>query len=86
VKKALDISQAICYNIGKISIRQVKEMFPEKMKRIRKEGGWTSKELAEILKIDSSTIWNYENGKRKPHYDVLTALVRKAGVNPAELF
>ncbi len=61
-------------------------MFPEKMKKIRKERDWTLKELAKILDVDWTTIWNYEHAKRKPHYDVLTALVKKAGVKPAELF
>lgn len=61
-------------------------MFPEKMKKIRKERGWTQKELAKILGVDWTTIWNYEHAKRKPHYDVLTNLVKKAFVDPAELF
>lgn len=61
-------------------------MFPEKMKAIRKKRGWTLKELAKILGTDWTSIWNYEHGRRTPHYDILAAMVHKADVQPSELF
>jgi transcriptional regulator with XRE-family HTH domain len=56
------------------------------MKEIRKKRGWTLKELAQKIGANWVTIWNYENARRKPEYDILAAMVTKAGVDPAELF
>ena len=61
-------------------------MFSERMKEIRKKRGWTLKELAQKIGANWVTIWNYENASRKPEYDILAAMVTKAGVDPAELF
>jgi len=61
-------------------------MFSERMKEIRKKRGWTLKELAQKIGANWVTIWNYENARRKPEYDILVAMVTKAGVDPAELF
>lgn len=61
-------------------------MFKEKMKAIRKKRGWTFKEFARKIDVDWTSLWNYENGRRTPHYEILAAMVRKAGVKPAELF
>lgn len=46
-------------------------MFSEKLKRLRKERGYTQQELAEKLNVSASTVGMYEQGRRKPDQDIL---------------
>ena len=49
--------------------------FSEKIKRCRIMSGYTSKEMAELIKINPSTYSRYENGKSKPNIDTLKRIV-----------
>ena len=46
-------------------------MFPEKLRRLRKEKGYTQQSFAEYLGIASCTVGMYEQGRRKPGETVL---------------
>ncbi len=46
-------------------------MFSEKLRRLRKERGFTQQELAEQLNVSASTIGMYEQGRRKPDQNIL---------------
>ena len=44
----------------------MKEIFPKRMKELRKKFGLTQKAAATVLGIGQTTIANYENGTRVP--------------------
>lgn len=46
----------------------------EKLKQIREKKELSIKEVASKLKISRITLWNYENGKRKPSFETLIKL------------
>lgn len=47
---------------------------PERLVEIRKSRNLTQKQLAAGVNISEVGLQNYENGRRKPAYDVLIAL------------
>ena len=61
-------------------------MFGDILKEIRNKRGWTQKQLAEVSGIPKPTIEKYEEKRTTPKYRFLEALVKKAGVDPKELF
>ncbi|KAE9633747.1 helix-turn-helix domain-containing protein [Defluviitalea raffinosedens] len=48
--------------------------FGKRLKSIREESGYTKKEVANILNIDTSTYGKYELGKCEPDYSILTKI------------
>lgn len=50
--------------------------FGKRLKKIRKDRGYTQTILEKITGIDRSTISAYERGERKPSYDNLIILAR----------
>ncbi len=52
-----------------------------KLKEIRKAKGYTQKELAEIVGVDTSSISKYEKGVAEPSYVVLKKLANALGVS-----
>lgn len=46
-------------------------MLEQRLKALRKEHGYTLKELSTLLSLSESVISLYENGKRQPSYDIL---------------
>lgn len=52
-----------------------------KLKEIRTTKGFTQKELAEKVGVDTSSISKYETGVAEPSYDVLMKLSRVLGVS-----
>jgi len=53
-----------------------------RIKEIRKGGGYSQKEFAKIFGLkDAVTISRWENGYRKPEYDVLMQLTAKFNIN-----
>ncbi|MFJ8531531.1 helix-turn-helix domain-containing protein [Bacillus sp. NPDC094106] len=46
-------------------------MIGERLRNLRKAKNLTMKELGQKLNLAESTISGYENGKRKPDYDIL---------------
>jgi len=49
-------------------------MFPERIKRLRKEKGMTQIEFAQSLGVSSGTVAMWETGKRKPQFETLNKL------------
>lgn len=52
-----------------------------KLKEIRTTKGFTQKELAEKVGVDTSSISKYETGVAEPSYEVLMKLARVLGVS-----
>lgn len=44
------------------------------LKKVRKENGFTQRQVSEILKKPLNTYKNYEQGKREPNIDTLKQL------------
>ncbi len=57
----------------------------ESIKRIRKQKGWTQKDLAENSMINLSSIKQYEAGRSNPKYDNRIKLANTLGVHPDDL-
>lgn len=57
------------------------EMFPIKLKKARKDTGFTQKEVALELKIDRSQIASYETGRTQPDIETLGKLADFYGVS-----
>lgn len=49
-------------------------MFPERLKKLRKEKGMTQLDLAAALNVSSGTVAMWETGKRKPSFDMFDKL------------
>ncbi|PNY18218.1 MULTISPECIES: helix-turn-helix domain-containing protein [Streptococcus] len=49
-------------------------IFPERLKKLRKEKRLTQKELGERLGVKQNTFTNWENGKREPNLSIILKL------------
>ncbi len=52
-----------------------------RIKTVRKEKGFTQKQLAEILGVATGTLQQYELGKREPSFETLVILAKKFRVS-----
>lgn len=65
--------------------------FQTRLTNIRRSKGFTQKQVADGIGISEVGLQNYENGRRKPAFDVLISLARwsfrRSGtvLNPARL-
>jgi transcriptional regulator with XRE-family HTH domain len=57
-----------------INLQEVRIMFAERLKQLRKENGMTQIELAEALDISKGTVAMWETGKRRPSFGMLDKL------------
>ena len=57
------------------------ESFPEKIKKARKDMGYTQREVAKETKLPQSTIAKYETGKLEPSIETLGKLADFYGVS-----
>ena len=57
--------------------------FPERLKTLRDDKGFTQQQLAEVLNITISSVSRYENGSRQPSIEVL---IRMADVLNVSIF
>lgn len=48
--------------------------FSQIVKSLRLERGWSQQEVADRAGLNKMTISQYENGKRKPSFEVIEAL------------
>ena len=55
--------------------------FSERLQQVRKEQGFSRKEIADILEITPRAYQYYEEGKREPNYDKLVVLARHLKVS-----
>lgn len=58
----------------------------DKLKRIRKENGYTIYKMAEILRITPSFYSQIENKKRRLFYDTACAIADIFNMKPDEIF
>lgn len=54
-------------------------IFGVRLKQLRKEHGYTQKELAKLLGVSASSIGMYEQGRREPENSLLTKLCEVLG-------
>lgn len=54
-------------------------IFGVRLKELRKEHGYTQKELAKLLGVSASSIGMYEQGRREPENSLLTKLCEVLG-------
>lgn len=55
-------------------IKIYREVFPDRVKKARKDAGFTQREVAQETKIPLSTIAKYETGKLEPDLEKLGIL------------
>lgn len=53
----------------------------DKIRRLRKEKGFTQEKLAELAKIDPKSIIDIESGKRNPTLKTITKLARSLNIS-----
>ena len=56
-------------------------LFSVRLQEIRKERGFSRKEIADILQVTPRAYQYYEEGKREPDYDKLILLSRHLNVS-----
>lgn len=61
------------------------ETFGERLARIRKERGFTQKELAEKVGLIQALVWDYEHDKLRMHAEMVVRLALALGVSTDEL-
>ena len=59
--------------------------FSEKLRNIRKEKGFSQKEVAEKLSVSQPSYAQYENGKRNPKWETIRKIAEALGVNTGDL-
>lgn len=57
------------------------ETISDRIKKLRKDKGWSQAKLAEMLYVDRKSISSYENGKTEMHVDLLCRYVEIFGVS-----
>lgn len=82
------IGQLVCYTIilGKGGIYSMnKDLFPVRLKELRKAKGITQKQLAENLGVSLPSVIHYENGQRFPVAGIISLMSQFFGVDRAYL-
>ena len=59
--------------------------FAEKLKKLRKERGWSQEALALLCDIDRTYIGRIENMKRNPSLEILNKIAKGLGIKLIEL-
>lgn len=57
----------------------------EKIKKYRNEKGLTQDELSDLAEISKNALWNYENDKRSPTYEILLKLSKALNISIEKL-
>ena len=52
------------------------EIFPQRIKKARKDAGYTQMQIAEELDIDRSSLCKYETGAQQPNLETLAKLAQ----------
>lgn len=71
--------------IGRFIYKEHRESFGQRLKRIRKEKGYTQVQLADKIGIASHAICDYEIGRVMPSLSTLEWLCEALGVTATEL-
>ena len=78
--------QEICFPGRKYQLKTItKEQIGEKIKALRKNSGYTRKQVADITGISVPTLKAYENGDRMLRFDVVYLLAQVYGVSLDQL-
>ena len=64
----------------------VKVMFGERVRHLRKERGWSQEEFAHAVGLDRSYMGSVERGERNVSLENICLIAAALGVPPAELF
>jgi transcriptional regulator with XRE-family HTH domain len=64
----------------------VKRLFGERVRELRKAAGLTQEELASVSKLDRSYVGCVERGERNLSFETICRLAEAIGVSPAEFF
>ena len=64
----------------------IKKKLGEKVKRLRKEQGYTQEQFAEMIDISSRNVSNIEQGISFPKPETLEKFVKSFGITTDELF
>lgn len=64
----------------------MEEKFGSFLQQLRKERGWTQKELGSKLHVSDKTISKWENNQSVPSIDMLESIARCFGITLSELF
>lgn len=52
------------------------ELFTERLKEVRKEKGWTQKQLAAAINTTDDSIYSWEKGRSEPSIELLHKLCK----------
>lgn len=52
-------------------------MTPEQIKKKRTELGYTQEEFAELLDVETQTVWTWESGRRSPSHSSIFTLINQ---------
>lgn len=63
----------------------VKVRFGMRLRRLRRERGWSQERLAHIVGLDRSYVGGVERGERNVSLTNICLLARGLGISPAEL-
>jgi transcriptional regulator with XRE-family HTH domain len=55
-------------------LRKVEETFSERLKKLRKERGWSQEDLAKRMDVSAGSVGNWEMGPHEPHPKTLRKL------------
>ena len=58
-----------------------KDMFAKRLKELRIEKGLTQQQLADVLKVDRTTVMKWEIGERETSFSMLTTIARYFSVS-----
>lgn len=59
--------------------------FADRLKRKRLENSMTQKDLAKLLDVSQNAIFNWENGKRQPSFEMVEQIAYFLEVSPSKL-
>ena len=64
----------------------LKNLFGQNLKTIRKERNLTQEQLAEIIEVETGFVGMIETGKRAPSFETLQKITEKLDVSYSDLF
>lgn len=68
------------------TVKNIKEIFAENIRKFRTERGLTQDQLAESADLEYTAIQRYERAERWPRYENVTNIARALGVEEQDLF
>lgn len=69
-----------------MNIEEVKQLFGNRVRELRKSAGFTQEELADAAELDRSYVGSVERGERNLSIENVCRLAIAIGVSPADFF